>query len=193
MMKVYTKRGDQGQTDLFGGARVSKANQRVVAYGQVDAANSAIGFVACAPVLPPKIACELQAIMSDLFDIGAELATAAADSAKKKLTQHLDSAIHDKRIGELEALIDAASEQLPELKTFVLPTGSEASARLHLARTAVRMAEQQVVLLQDQNEHVRPQVLMYLNRLSDLLFVWARFANSHSGAPEVLWMTRKAK
>ena len=174
-MKIYTKRGDQGETDLLGGARVSKAHPRVLAYGLVDTANSALGYAAVLNLVP-----ELHQIMSDLFDIGAELAT-VPHKAKILLTQA--------RIQTLENLIDQADHELPPLKNFVLPTGCELAGRLHLARTTVRQAEQQVIHLKDSGEPVRPELVIYLNRLSDLLFTWARWANIKSNTQEVLWAT----
>ena len=166
-MKIYTKRGDKGQTSLFGGARVSKSDPRVMAYGAVDAANSTIGWVAALPDLP----FDLTSIMSDLFDIGAELATAK------------NTEISAERVTKLEHYIDEAEEQLPPLRSFILPTGCEAAARLHMARTAVRRAEQEIVSLGE----VRDEVIMYINRLSDLLFVWARLCNHKNNLPDILW------
>ena len=186
-MKIYTKRGDSGQTDLFGGARVSKAHVRVKAYGAVDAANSAIGFAMCGKNVPEKIMDFLPAIMSDLFDIGAELATAPTDSAHQKLEKMMKSRVNNARILELENYIDIADNMLPALKTFILPTGSEGAARFHLARTSVRCAEQEIVALQEQGELVREEVLAYVNRLSDLMFVWARLCNLEAGIKDVPW------
>ncbi len=174
-MKIYTKRGDLGETDLFGGARVSKAHPRVLAYGSVDAANASIGFAAVLAQQP-----ELTQIMSDLFDLGSELAT-VPHKAEKNTYLNAD------RITQLENLIDQADPQLPTLKNFVLPTGCELAARYHLARTAVRNAEQQVIALQNTGESVRPELIIYLNRLSDLLFTWARLANIQTNTEEVLW------
>ncbi len=189
-MKIYTKRGDRGQTDLFGGGRVSKAHVRVKAYGAVDAANSAIGFAMCSQDISQKIKKILPAIMSDLFDIGAELATAPTDSAHHKLEKMLESMVNNARILELENHIDAAETMLPALKTFILPTGSEGAARFHLARTSVRYAEQEIVALKEQGEQVREEVIAYVNRLSDLMFVWARLCNVETGIKDVLWKSQ---
>lgn len=175
-MKIYTKRGDSGETDLFGGARVSKAHPRVLAYGSVDAANSSIGFAAVLSQNP-----ELPKIMSDLFDLGAELATIPS-KAEKSLFLNAD------RVTALENLIDLAEQELPELKNFVLPTGCELASRFQLARVAVRQAEQQVIALRESGEAVRSELIIYLNRLSDLLFTWARLANIRDNTPEVLWV-----
>lgn len=188
MLKIYTKRGDTGETDLFGGARVHKTHTRVRAYGALDAANSAIGFAAACAELPAGLKEPLHAIMSDLFDLGAELATAPTDKAKDKLHQRLDTLVDLKRVAALEHLIDAAEEHLPELTTFVLPTGSEPSARFHLARTQVRKAEIAVLFLQETGEEVRQDVLSYLNRLSDLMFVWARLCNHRLDHPDAIWV-----
>jgi cob(I)alamin adenosyltransferase len=188
-MKIYTKRGDAGQTDLFGGARVSKAHGRVKAYGAVDAANSAIGFVMCSQYIPEKIINLLPEIMSDLFDIGAELATAPKEPAQLKLEKIMISKITSLRILELESYIDAADSRLPALTSFVLPTGSEGAGRFHLARIAVRQAEQEIIALCEQGERIREEVLAYINRLSDLMFIWARLCNLEAGIEEVLWRT----
>jgi cob(I)alamin adenosyltransferase len=186
-MKIYTKRGDLGQTDLFGGARVSKAHLQVRAYGAVDAANSALGFVVASKDLDVALKDPILTIMSDLFDLGAELATAPKESAKANLDKTLTKRVNVERIHALEQLIDKAQAELPELRNFILPTGSESSARLHLARVAVRLAEQESVALQDAERSLRPELIQYLNRLSDLLFVWARFCNHKAGVPDVLW------
>ena len=174
-MKIYTKRGDSGQTDLFGGMRVSKACPRVLAYGAVDHANACIGYAAVLGEIP-----ELQSILCDLFDLGAELATVPHKSDKSRF-------LSAQRIDVLEQWIDGLDGNLPILKNFILPTGSELAGRLHLARTAVRQAEQNVIALHDLEQSIRPEIIMYLNRLSDLLFVWARWANIKSGIKEVLW------
>lgn len=175
-MKIYTKRGDTGETDLYGGARVSKTHLRVRAYGAIDSANAQIGFAA---VLAPSSS--INKIMSDLFDIGSELATAP----KKNLETLFLKA---DRILELENLIDQAESKLPPLKNFVLPTGCELAARFHLARTCTRQAEQEVIALRESGEVVRAEILAYLNRLSDLLFVWSRLANLENDTLEVLWV-----
>lgn len=190
-MKIYTRTGDDGQTGLFLGRRVRKSDARVSAYGDVDEANATLGVVGALAELPPPIARELPRIMSDLFDVGAELATPDDDDAREKLAGRLASGIDDARIAALESLIDEAERGLAPLTTFVLPGGSEAAARLHVARTTVRRAERGVVALVDEGGRVRGEVLRYLNRLSDLLFVWARFANAHAGRPDVPWQAQK--
>ena len=190
-MKIYTKRGDSGKTDLFGGERVSKTHQRVRAYGSVDSANSVVGFVAAAKEIDLSIKILLNKIMSDLFDVGAELATAENVSAQSKLQNRLDTMIDEGRIVALENEIDLAEEQLPALKSFVLPTGSEVAARFHLARTAVRQAEVEVMALREQGGFVRDEILQYLNRLSDLMFVLARLANHQENIADVYWEAKK--
>lgn len=192
-MKIYTKRGDSGQTDLFGGERVSKTHIKVRAYGNIDAANSAIGFVAACSELPGFMREPLHSIMSDMFDLGSELATAEHDEAQAKLKSRLESQVSLGRVSELERLIDAADEHLPELKSFVLPTGSEPAARFHLARTAVRKAEQSVLLLRESGHQVRDDIITYLNRLSDLMFTWARLSNAHLKQKDVEWKGLKSR
>jgi cob(I)alamin adenosyltransferase len=189
-MKLYTKTGDRGDTGLFGGERVRKDHERVRAYGAVDEANSAIGMVASSPSLPPEIAAELPGIMSDLFDVGAELATptAGADALAQKLVSRVDAA----RIAELERFIDAVESEVPPLKTFVLPAGTDGAARLHFARTVVRRAEREIVSLGGTTGiTLRDDVIIYVNRLSDLLFAWARLANHRAGVGDVAWSARK--
>lgn len=182
-MKLYTKTGDRGDTGLFGGERVRKDHERVRAYGAIDEANSAIGVAASAsPALPDEMLVEMKRIMSDLFDIGAELAT---PDASKVVTP-----VDGKRIEALEKLIDAVEAEVPPLKTFVLPAGTDGAARLHFARTVVRRAERELVSL---SAHVtlRDDVIIYVNRLSDLLFAWARLANHRAGVGDVPWTSRK--
>jgi cob(I)alamin adenosyltransferase len=192
-VKIYTKRGDKGATDLFGGGRVSKASQRVIAYGAIDAANSAIGFAASSSSLPRESLSRLHGIMSDMFDLGAELATAPRESAQDKLSAMLDNQVSMARIEELEKFIDEAESELPPLQSFVLPTGSDLASRFHLARVAVRQAEQEVVALQDSDASIREEVVAYLNRLSDLMFVWSRLYNHREGFGDVLWCAKKER
>jgi cob(I)alamin adenosyltransferase len=182
-MKIYTGTGDAGETGLFGGVRVRKDDVRVEAYGTIDEANAALG-VARASSLPPRIdrlAAELQA---DLFVLGSELA--AVPGSESKLGIQLLSDADSER---LEHTIDSIEEQLPALKNFVLPTGSPGAAALHHARTVVRRAERRMVRLAAQ-EPVRSAVLVYLNRLADLLFCLARLANQEAGVPDEPWAPR---
>lgn len=183
-MKIYTKRGDSGETDLFGGARISKSSPQVRAYGAVDAANAAIGFVLASPELDPGMAASLTEIMHRLFDLGAELSTKDDEGAHQKRRDRMGEGITFTNIQILENWIDQADAQLDPLKEFVLPTGGEAACRLHLAKIAVRHAEVEVIGV---GVDLRPELIQYLNRLSDLLFTFARLANHQSGAKEVPW------
>jgi cob(I)alamin adenosyltransferase len=181
-MKIYTKTGDSGETGLFGGGRVSKDHARVEAYGDVDELNAFLG-VARAAELMPQIDETLVAVQRDLFSIGALLAT----PDREKMQQHLTKArISNDRIIELEHAIDACDRELEPLKAFILPGGTQKAAALHTARTVCRRAERRVIHLQ--REVDIPQiVVVYLNRLSDLLFTLARLANTRAGAGEVTW------
>lgn len=181
-MKIYTKTGDGGDTGLFGGGRVRKSNLRVAAYGDVDELNSALGVArASAPV---ELFDDLLAtIQRDLFSLGGHLATPDPDKVRKALEKaELDQA----RIAQFESTIDHADLELPPLKAFVLPAGSPKAAALHLARTICRRAERSVVALADEAP-VPGLFLVYLNRLSDLLFTLARLANHRAGSGDVTW------
>ncbi len=178
-MKLYTKTGDDGTTGLFGGARVLKASGRVEAYGTVDELNACLGVVR-AEGLGPEIEATLASLQAELFTLGAELACAPGKEDKLRL-QLVDGG----SVARLEVLIDGFDARLPALTSFVLPGGSRAAAALHLARTVCRRAERHVLALDD--APVRPDVVRYLNRLSDLLFVLARAANDEARQPEVLW------
>jgi len=181
-VKIYTKTGDSGDTGLFGGGRVPKDDPRVEAYGDVDELNAFLG-VARAAELMPRIDEVLVPIQRDLFSIGALLATPDRD----KMDQHLTKArISDERIAELERAIDACDRELEPLKAFILPGGTQKAAALHVARTVCRRAERRVISLQREVE-IPQIVVVYLNRLSDLLFTLARFANARAGAGEVTW------
>lgn len=180
-MKIYTRTGDKGDTGLFGGGRVSKSHPRVEAYGDVDELNAAIGL-ARAIELMPRIDEVLVPLQRDLFAIGALLAT----PDQEKMKRHLDKAnIDERRIAELEHAIDEGDRELEPLKSFILPGGTPKSAALHVARTVCRRAERRVIALE--NEDIPAIVVVYLNRLSDLLFTLARVANRRAGAGEVTW------
>ena len=184
-MKIYTKTGDSGETGLFGGERVSKASARVDAYGEVDELNSVLGVVRTAHLggaVPDDFDALLATIQSRLFDLGAELANAKGKDLGIPLVQDTD-------IAQMEQAIDKAEEEVPPLKTFVLPGGSKLAADLHVARTVCRRAERRVVALAAEAE-VRLEVIRYLNRLSDLLFTLARLANVREGLSDVPWMGR---
>ncbi len=181
-MKIYTKTGDAGDTGLFGGGRVQKDDPRVEAYGDVDELNAVLGLAISAEALP-TIDDVLVLVQRDLFSIGALLAT----PDREKMQQHLTKAcISDQRIRELEDAIDACDLELEPLKAFILPGGTRKAAALHLARTVCRRAERRVIRLQREVE-IPQIVVVYLNRLSDLLFTLARFANARAGAGEVTW------
>ena len=178
--RIYTKTGDDGKTGLFGGGRVSKANRRVHAYGEVDELNAVLGWVNTRTDYDALIE-RVTMLQSDLFSIGAHLAT--PDGARGHVNL---PALPVDRIGEIEHWIDDLEASLPELKSFILPGGTAAAASLHLARTVCRRAERAVVDLAA-HESVDPNILIYLNRLSDLLFVLARAQNVRAGRDEAKW------
>jgi cob(I)alamin adenosyltransferase len=183
-VKIYTRGGDQGETGLIGGARVSKNALRVIAYGEVDELNAVLGVV-LAEIPSPDDRLALAEIQRTLFELGAELATPPEQARARGTTP-----VQAERIAELEAAIDAMSERLPQLRHFILPGGTRPAAGLHLARTVCRRAERAAVGLAAQ-EQVRPQVLAYLNRLSDYLFVLARKVNADAGVDEPIWRGRE--
>lgn len=182
LTKIYTRKGDDGQTSLGGGQRVAKDSLRVSAYGTVDELNSALG-VALAGGLSPDLAEVLPAIQNELFHLGADLSFVEEDKERYSLPQ-----IREAHVRKLEGLIDRLSAVVGPLQNFILPGGSQASAQLHVARTICRRAERDVVTL-SREEAVGPHVIGYLNRLSDLLFVMARYENHVRGVPEPLWDT----
>jgi cob(I)alamin adenosyltransferase len=179
-VKIYTKTGDAGETSLFDQTRVLKSDARVDAYGEVDEMNAALG-VARAAGLDAEIAAIVEELQKDLFALGARLADPSARIAPR-VTK---AAIGDAQIARLEQTIDRLEQELPPLKRFILPGGTPAGAALHLARTICRRAERRVVALG--SDAVERAVIVYLNRLSDLLFVMARVVNHRSGAPETEW------
>lgn len=183
--KLYTRGGDRGETSLFGGDRVPKDHPRVDAYGQLDELSAALGLLIVA--LPAdELRDQLQQVQNELFDLGAELATPPESRLEYKLPPGVEEA--DWR--RLERLLDEYDAQVPPLRAFVLPGGHETAARAHLARTVCRRAERAVVRLAHEEE-VRADVLTYLNRLSDFLFVCARLLNVRAGVPEVEWQKRE--
>lgn len=184
-MKIYTRTGDDGTTGLFGGGRRPKDDLRVEAYGTIDEANAAIG-VARAAGLPASLDAVLAEVQSDLFTVGAELGCVPGEEAKLKMTL-----IGPNDAARLEKAIDAAEEGMPPLKTFVLSGGSAGAAALHLARCVVRRAERAVIAA-GRVSAVRSEAVIYLNRLSDLLFTFARRANHEAGVLDVPWHPRKA-
>ena len=179
--KLYTRKGDLGETALFGGGLVPKDHLRVEAYGSVDELNSALG-VAVSFVRQRRVAAALQSIQNELFNIGSELASESGPKAERG-RMFVDP---EGKVTDLERLIDGYDAKVPPLKTFILPSGSRAGALLHLARGVCRRAERAVVRL-SHREDVNPHVLIYLNRLSDLLFVLARYLNKADRKPETAW------
>jgi len=178
-VKIYTKTGDAGETGLFGGARVSKADPRVDAYGEIDEANACIGVVRAAGV-PPEIDAMLDRIQRDLFALGAQLADGRPEAKK---TYEGKTRLGDEDVERLEGWIDLLESELPPLQSFILAGGSSAGAALHLARTVCRRAERRMVTIPG----IHPTQLIYVNRLSDLLFVIARAVNHRAGVSDVAW------
>jgi cob(I)alamin adenosyltransferase len=178
VQRIYTKTGDEGKTGLFGGGRVSKANRRVAAYGEVDELNAVLGWV-ITQTEHDALKERLTALQSDLFSLGAHLATPGGAHV------HLPP-LPNARVAEMENWIDEAEAALPKLKSFILPGGTSGAAALHLARTVCRRAERSVVDLAA-HESVDGEILVYLNRLSDLLFTLARVENARNDVAEPKW------
>jgi cob(I)alamin adenosyltransferase len=181
-VKIYTRSGDDGGTALFGGGRVRKDDRRVEAYGTVDELNSVVGWCVT-QVSDETMRTRLERLQHDLFALGAELATPPAREGRRRPDT---PSLPVERIVEMEEWMDDAEPQLPELRAFILPGGATGAAALHVARTVCRRAERVVVRLAD-HESVDPDVLRYLNRLSDLLFVFARLENARAGRADVAW------
>jgi len=181
-MKIYTRTGDQGETGLFGGGRVPKGHIRVEAYGTVDELNAVLGM--CVVRTDDKeISSRLAIIQQDLFNLGASLATPGSESGEDRPSV---PSTPQGRIEQMEGWIDAATEECPDLRAFILPGGVEPAAVLHLARTVCRRAERAVERL-GREEPIDATVLQFLNRLSDLLFALARLVNHRAGVPDVPW------
>lgn len=185
-MKLYTKRGDAGLTDLFGGQRVSKASLRVEAYGTVDEVNSLCGLAASG-CRDGRLLDMLTGVQNRLFEIGADLATPRKAEDDESAPSSIPR-VGEVQVSELEGWIDEIEAQVPAMRSFILPGGTETAARLHVARTAARRAERLCVALQ-QHEPVGQQVIVYLNRLSDLLFAMARRANQVQAVDDVPWVS----
>ncbi len=184
-MKIYTRTGDEGQTGLFGGRRVSKASLQIAVVGELDALNASFGLAAADDVDEVFVA-RIRAIQSALFDIGAEVAT-VPDKVEKLAT----AAIAEADVELVELWIDESDAQLPSLRSFILPGGSRLAASLHRTRTDARRAERKLVALHESSQDgVRSEVLQYVNRLSDLCFTWAREANQRAQVPDVPWVSR---
>lgn len=183
--KIYTRTGDDGTTGLVDGSRVAKDDPLMVAIGDVDEANSLIGF-AIRALDDAALGAQLTRIQNDLFDLGADLATPAAAEGESFAPGEMALRIIASQVARLEDEIDAMNTHIPPLASFILPGGSEGAARLHLARTAARRAERSAVAA-NEGRALNPQALAYLNRLSDWLFVACRAANGN-GSGDVLWV-----
>lgn len=185
-MRIYTKTGDSGETGLFGGSRVSKSDPRVATYGDVDELNAYLGFARATLLAADdnELAAMLEQIQRDLFALGARL----ADPGHKIADRVAKAAVTAGDITRLEEWIDALESALPPLRRFILAGGSQAGAALHIARTICRRAERAMVgLLAGDKDAFESDLLSYINRLSDLLFVMARRANQRAGMPEIEW------
>ena len=181
-MKIYTKTGDDGETGLFGGGRVPKDHPRVQAYGSVDELNASLGMARAVEPMP-RIDELLVAVQRDLFSLGALLATPDPGKVREYLEK---ASIGDSRIEALETAIDDGEAELEPLSAFIIPGGTVKAATLHLARTICRRAERDAIAM-SRSDPLPPIVLIYLNRLSDMLFVLARVAARRAGAAEVTW------
>ena len=178
-MRIYTRTGDSGETGLFGGERVPKDDLRVEAYGTVDETNAALGLALCAFRGEDPLQKTLRELQSELFVVGADLATPLPREVPR---------VGDAHVERLEGLIDGFESELPPLTRFILPGGTPAASALHLARTVARRAERNVTsLLRAEPETASPATLRYLNRLADLLFVLARVANFRAGVADIPW------
>ena len=183
--KIYTKTGDKGETSLYGGTRVSKAAARVESYGTLDELNALIGL-AKSEISDEKVLSQLQKIQFDLFTVGSEAATPTDKMLLANGKNRLDLMISEKEIIELELWMDDFDAELEPLKFFILPSGGKAAATLHVCRTVCRRAERAMVFL-NETEEVRPELIKYLNRLSDYLFILARYISKISGEKEEYW------
>lgn len=181
-MKIYTKTGDRGETGLFGGERVSKSNSRIDAYGTIDELNSVIGL-ALTEINSNEIRSLLERIQNQLFVVGSDLATPVSEKNDKlEITR-----TPEEYIKQAEKDIDFFNDQLDELRNFILPGGSKGAAYLHVCRTIARRAERKVVALNEQVK-IGDNIIIFLNRLSDLLFVLSRFENKVSNFPDTKWI-----
>lgn len=183
MAKIYTRTGDEGETSLLGGRRVRKDDLRIEAIGSVDEVNAALGMVrvelARSEVVPENLDLAIGEIQHRLFDLGAELAAASVDDTRA-------GALSEANVAQLESLIDHYEASLEPLRAFILPGGTRAASQLHVTRCMCRRSERRLVQLAAA-QTVRAEVLQYINRLSDLLFVLARAVNRANGVPDVIW------
>jgi cob(I)alamin adenosyltransferase len=177
LTKIYTRGGDAGETSLGDGSRVPKLDERIGAYGAVDELNSSLGVV-LAVSCPEPIHAVLERVQNELFDLGADLSVPLSIQGRLRITQS--------QVDRLEADCDSFNAELSELKSFVLPGGDEVAARMHVARALCRRAERDALVAAGAHD-VNPLALVYLNRLSDLLFILARAANAAAGHEEPLW------
>ncbi len=182
-MKIYTKTGDQGVTSLLGGTKVSKADMRLEAYGTVDELNSQVGLL-MTTLTEPEVTAYLTEIQKQLFEVGSELSVDPNNPPGFSF-----DTITEADITALESRMDTYTEQLPELKNFVLPGGTPAAAHAHVCRTVCRRAERRVVALHTDSA-VRAELVIYLNRLSDYFFMLARHLIQAQGGTEVIWSSR---
>ncbi len=181
MTRIYTKTGDAGRTALFGGRRVAKDDPRVEAYGAVDELNALLGAV-LAHLEDEELSVKIERVQRDLFVLGADLATPLDETKASAWAPRMDQ----EDVARLERWIDEAEEELPPMRAFILPGGTPAAAWLHVARTVCRRAERRVVTL-ERHEPITPHARVYLNRLGDALFVWARLVNHRRGIAEHEW------
>jgi cob(I)alamin adenosyltransferase len=187
-MKIYTKTGDKGETGLIGGRRVSKADPRIVAYGTVDELNSSVGMAICmlrAEEIFADLADALVQVQNDLFVVGSDLADPDYPEGK-----HSTPRVTDSMASALEPVIDKFEGELAPITFFILPGGSAPASMLHICRGVSRRAETAAVAL-SKSEQINPAIVVYLNRLSDMLFVSARLANKRLGVPDVAWVNRQ--
>lgn len=176
-MKIYTRRGDRGKTGLVGKRQVDKDSPRIEAYGTVDETNAVLGVVALT-VISARVKDTVRSLQNDLFAVGADLANVSPEA---------DLRIRQTHWQRLEEWIDGYQKSLTELRNFILPGGSSGAAQLHLARTVCRRAERLLVRAMKTDQGINPELLVYLNRLSDLLFVLARYENMEAGGTEEIW------
>lgn len=189
-VKIYTRRGDRGETGLLGGARVPKTDPRVRAYGEVDELNAALGLALALDAGEGPAGGALAGVQDDLFAIGARLASPDGSRADRQGTI---PAFGADRIAELESRIDGLVAELPELRSFILPGGTPAASQAHVARTVCRRAERAIAALLSTQPDLGDLVIPYMNRLSDLLFCVARAANHRAGRPEVPWRPEEGR
>lgn len=183
---MYTKTGDKGETALYGGTRVSKASARVESYGNIDELNSFIG-VAKSQIDEAEVLAQLKKIQFNLFTVGSEAATPIDKLFLANGKPRLSLLLDENDINELEVWMDNFEEKLQPLQYFILPGGGKAATALHVARTVCRRAERSLVFLKE-SEEVRPELIKYLNRLSDYLFVLARYVSKLHNEPEEYWI-----